>query len=435
MAPVTNEGTLERVLELISQRTGTYQTGVQTTVCWNSDSGWLNSITKLEFIRKDEKPPAELTSKYQSVQIIRRLLTTNEVADLLKQLVEKHTLEIGAGMKDLSHDGRFSIGSKTRHPHSEWSQWPADIFDIQANSATGQTWPPDQALIALNAPYYPSLEYVVSDLFGIRVQGWTNYLRGQVTVVLSDFRARISKLTVASTYVRADLECVFLKPSDLIMKTYGESRTGRLIQETTRLQEPFVQFDLPDRASFVSMALMCASNGDVLDEKVFREGVPYRDPNVVVVEPLIPEIEQLLLTGEGETIEFKEKLDTNSQRLAKTATAFANTNGGTIVFGIDDDQRVVGCNIRGMTDTITNILRSRCDPPPQFTTKEVKYENKEVLLVRVAQSSSTVHVVRELGPFIRANKSNRSPTSHELELLQKRRSSSGNSPISSWMTG
>jgi len=55
MAPTTSEETLDRVLELISRRTDTYQTGVQITVCWNSDSGWLNSITKLEFVRKDEK--------------------------------------------------------------------------------------------------------------------------------------------------------------------------------------------------------------------------------------------------------------------------------------------------------------------------------------------------------------------------------------------
>src|SRR5260370_26134738 len=177
------------------------------------------------------------------------------------------------------------------------------------------------------------------------------------------------------------------------------------------------------------MALICASTGDVLDEKVFREGVSWREPNVVVVEPLVPEIEQLLLTGEGETVEFKEKLDTNSRRLAKTATAFANTNGGTIVFGVDDDQRVVGCEIRGMAETITNILRNHCDPPPSFMMKIVKYDNKELLLVQVAQSSAMVHVVKELGPFIRANKSNRSPTSHELELLQWRLSSDRGLPV------
>jgi len=58
-------------------------------------------------------------------------------------------------------------------------------------------------------------------------------------------------------------------------------------------------------AHHLSVWPWCAHpTGDVLDEKVFREGVSWREPNVVV-EPLAPEIEQLLLTGEGETVEFK----------------------------------------------------------------------------------------------------------------------------------
>src|SRR5260370_3944155 len=107
MAKTTNEGTLERALELISRRTDTYQIGVQTTVCCNSDSGWLNSITKLEFIRKEEKAPAEIANKYQSIQIIRRLLTPNEVTALLKQLVEKHSLNVGPDTKELPYNGQF----------------------------------------------------------------------------------------------------------------------------------------------------------------------------------------------------------------------------------------------------------------------------------------------------------------------------------------
>lgn len=243
-------------------------------------------------------------------------------------------------------------------------------------------------------------------------------------VILPDFRARISKLTVGLTYVKADVECVFIEPSKLLMKAYAENRNERLAQETIQLKEPVAQLDFSVRPSFVSMALM-STTGDVLDQKVFQEGASWRQPNVIAEEPLKPEIEQLLLTGEGENIEFKEKLDTNSQRLAKTAVAFANTSGGTIVIGVDDDQRVVGCNARGLAETITNILRSRCDPPPNFTTKITKHENKELFLVQIAQSSDVVHVVKELGPFIRANRSNRTPTSHELEQLRRRNSESG----------
>jgi hypothetical protein len=293
-----------------------------------------------------------------------------------------------------------------------------------------QAFPPDGPLIALDAPYYPSLKEVLLDYFGIGTESWMQYLQGQVAIVVPDFRARIAKLLVALTYVRADFDCLFLKPTELVVKLYADSRNGRLVQKTIKTEEPFVQVDLTDGPSFVSVALLCAETGETLDQKGFREGVSWREPNVIVEAP-VPELEQILLTGESETVEFREKLDTiRPQRLAKTAVAFANTKGGTIVFGVDDDHRVVGCEIRGMADTITNILRSLCDPPPSFTTRIVNHESKQLLLVEIRESPSTVHTVKELGPFIRANGTNRAPTSHELELLFGRNGSGLGVPIS-----
>jgi ATP-dependent DNA helicase RecG len=186
-----------------------------------------------------------------------------------------------------------------------------------------------------------------------------------------------------------------------------------------------VQLDLSDKPSFACVALVCEATGETLHEKIFREGVSWREPDVVV-EAVEPEIEQLLLTGESETVELREKLDKGRpERLAKTAAAFANTKGGTIVFGVDDDHHVVGCQTQGMADTITNILRSYCDPPPAFTTRVVNHENKELLLVQIVESASAVHTVKDLGPFIRANGTNRSPNSHELALLWQRRNVTG----------
>jgi hypothetical protein len=414
---------LNCALELLSQRAQSYETGVQTTVCWKTGTGWVNLLTKLDFVRKGEALPAAFAHEYREIVIVRRLLSDGEVAELVKHLVSENLLETGHRIGSLTVQVRFPIGGRTRWSHSEWSQWPTDVFMLEPPS--GQSSAPDGPLIALDAPYYPSFDQVLSDFFAIRVQGYLNYFRGQVVVVLPDFRARISRLTIALAHLRADIECGTLQPTDLVVKVYAEGQIGRLVQETIYPKTRFVRLDLKDKPSFACVAVVCKATGETLHEKIFKEGVSWREPDVIV-EAVEPEIEHLLLTGESETVELREKLDkSRPQRLAKTAAAFANSKGGTIVYGVDDDHHVVGCEIQGLSDTITNIIRSHCDPPPAFSTKVVNHEGKQLLLVEISESASGVHTVKDLGPFIRANGTNRSPTSHELALLYEKRQITG----------
>jgi predicted HTH transcriptional regulator len=53
-------------------------------------------------------------------------------------------------------------------------------------------------------------------------------------------------------------------------------------------------------------------------------------------------VEQMLARHEGKTIEFKAHL-ASSEPFLKTVVAFANTAGGTVLFGVEDrTRRVVG---------------------------------------------------------------------------------------------
>lgn len=380
-----------------------------------------NLLTKLEFECKGGGSPEVLIYEYPEVVIVRRLLSSDEVRGILRGLVSEHSVQTGAKVGSLALQGRFSMGGNTRRPHCEWSRWPADVFLFEPGNA--QNFPGNSALMAVDAPYYPSFDQVLSECFEIRFQNWTNYFRGQAVIVLPDFRGRISKLTIALAYLRADLECRFVQPTDLVAKVYAENSVGRLIQKTVRPESTSIQIDMADTPSFACLALMCGPTGEVLDERTFRANAPWRDSGVFV-EETEDEIEQMLLSGESETLEFKERLDKGvPDKIAKTATAFANTKGGTIVFGVDNDHRVIGCAIKGMADTITNIIRDNCDPPPEFTIRVVQHEAKELVLVRIVESSGLVHVVKDRGPFIRANGTTRTPNSYELESLFRRRRS------------
>ncbi len=71
-------------------------------------------------------------------------------------------------------------------------------------------------------------------------------------------------------------------------------------------------------------------------------------------EPANKEIEELILGGEGESVEFKSTLRYDLRQktvnkkleyvIAKTISAFLNSNGGNLFIGIDDHQNALGLN-------------------------------------------------------------------------------------------
>ncbi len=66
------------------------------------------------------------------------------------------------------------------------------------------------------------------------------------------------------------------------------------------------------------------------------------------------EFEQLIRQREGETLEFKQEMPSSSD-LARLVTAFYNTRGGTVVFGVEDgSRRPVGVrNPQGIEEGVT----------------------------------------------------------------------------------
>lgn len=412
---------LSHMLQLIAERGSQfYEIGVQTTVLSQGPSGWQNLLTKFDFVCKGMSRPDELRYVYPDTAIIRRLLSHAEVAAVLEKLSNEDILETGGASGGVPFQPRLRVGENTRLYPRQWTEWPSDIFNLSARSDEPRGLPANYPLVAASLPYFPTLEHVLWQFFGFRNLSWMDYFRGQVVLVLPDFRARICKLTIALGYLRADFECVFLQPDELVAKVYAENATRVLAQETVYLSEPSHQVDLDDRPTFASVALVSKPTGETLHVKSFQEGRGRQEPDVIL-ETSQQEVEQMLLVGESETLEFRERLQKESHlRLAKTAVAFANTKGGTIVIGVDDDHRIVGCETKGLGDTVTNVLRSYCDPPPSIQIEVVQYQDKTLFLVKVIQSNDRLHIVKDHGPLIRANATNRVPTADELARLYSR---------------
>ncbi|MFC1476083.1 helix-turn-helix domain-containing protein, partial [Candidatus Zixiibacteriota bacterium] len=110
---------------------------------------------------------------------------------------------------------------------------------------------------------------------------------------------------------------------------------------------------------------------------------------------------------EGKLVEYKRELPSkeNNDDIAKQISAFANTDGGLIIYGIDTDKfdkpnwPSAGMTLeKGMTQKITHVGLMNIDPPyPPPIIKPIELpgeKNKGFIVVRVFESDTTPHAIK-----------------------------------------
>jgi ATP-dependent DNA helicase RecG len=100
---------------------------------------------------------------------------------------------------------------------------------------------------------------------------------------------------------------------------------------------------------------------------------------------------------ESETLELKRELTDDS---LKTIVAFANTKGGTIIYGVNDDSSLVGTlPIDLVLPRLTNMIRDSIVPD---ITRFVSYNQKQIdstiiLEVRVSRGTQRPYALKHKG--------------------------------------
>jgi predicted HTH transcriptional regulator len=99
------------------------------------------------------------------------------------------------------------------------------------------------------------------------------------------------------------------------------------------------------------------------------------------------ELNKLIEDGENSTVEFKRKFST-PEKIAKEMIAFANTKGGHILFGVDDDRKVIGVDSeKEELELITTAAKFYCEPEIDFVSEILCLRNKDVVIVKVEEST------------------------------------------------
>lgn len=114
-------------------------------------------------------------------------------------------------------------------------------------------------------------------------------------------------------------------------------------------------------------------------------------------------------SGESKNIEYKVTLPDRNIKYTKTAVAFANGEGGRIVFGIEDQTlRVVGVSddqVFTIMDAISNAIADSCEPLiiPDISMRDI--DGKTVIVAEILPGAQRPYFIksmgREQGTFVR----------------------------------
>ncbi len=108
--------------------------------------------------------------------------------------------------------------------------------------------------------------------------------------------------------------------------------------------------------------------------------------NPVQSNMTIPDFIRLVKTGEGSYLEFKRTIS-SPEKVAREISAFANTRGGILLIGVNDNKSVVGVESFYEEEmALEKALDYYCQPPVDADIEILPYYERELIIVRIPEA-------------------------------------------------
>lgn len=115
-----------------------------------------------------------------------------------------------------------------------------------------------------------------------------------------------------------------------------------------------------------------------------------------------------LFSGESKNIEYKVAVPDKSEKYMKTVVAFANTQGGRLIIGIDDQtHQVVGIDHESLfplMDALANAISDSCEPQIIPDIEPQTVDEKTVIVVSVEAGKNRPYYIKSKPTIFRFQK-------------------------------
>jgi hypothetical protein len=306
--------------------------------------------------------------------------------------------------------------------------WPSRLYDLASQSpASG----PGFGSLIGDGPSFVSFAQAVAAYFGCALPPGGSVDHATPVFQIPDLRGRIARVLLGSADIEVHLEGAGLGGMTVELASLEPGPSKELSNDSSQV----VQFPLPHGLP-PGAWIVLRTRSEWIDRKFINyPSTLNADPGVeIVVEPMT-ELQALVSGGEGPTVEFKSEIPKPGTdlrtKVCATVAAFANGDGGHILFGVTDGGEIVGLagvDSQKARDTVTQFVSSTVTPVPDFRVHRVSDEGdngtaREVIVLTIGQGAQPPYGINPAHPkyYIRRGGTTFEASSDQVRALARSR--------------
>jgi len=317
------------------------------------------------------------------------LLTAGDIQEL-KVGERTATLTLFDSAQWLRHPSRQTYGGIEL-------PWPSRTVTLSAGD--GHISSPGGYMVGSEGPSFPSFAGAYSAFFYDQWAHWgaNQPTFGQMALHIVDGRARIRRVVVRAASLDVWVDGRTARGCRLELNS-SQDRQETIVQRSGKVS-------LPLRSGLGNDPwLWLKDETDWIDYRqiIRRGGQQGADVEFEAPEDPVAEITALATQGETAHLEYKRDLPEDSadskRKVLKTVVAFANGDGGTMLFGVDGDDdtgEIVGLAGKPavLQRRLNDLVRDRVSPAPTFHIAGRKIDDRFVIRLDVSPGGRTLHAL------------------------------------------
>ena len=294
------------------------------------------------------------------------------------------------------------LGSKQKWGLSEPLEWPCTAYDLAYQPL--KAGPGFGSFISGGSPSFVRFAVAAASFFGVPLPPGGSADNVAPIFRLQNNAGRIARIRLGAAEIEVHVEGNELKGMTVELASDDPGPTKNLSKKLAQV----VKFPLPN--GLPSGAWVVLKRGSEWIDRKFLNwpNTMSPDPSVeVVVEPL-SQLEALIASGEGPNIEFKQEVPESTgarRKVLRTLAAFANGDGGHLLFGVEDDGKILGLPTASTSqvaqDAITRFISSLVAPLPNFSVHSIALDDgsdRAVIVVTVESGGAPPYGVGPENP-------------------------------------